>query len=168
MNSLMESAGSAVNALKCELASEVLRSSGSLRLRVTGWSMLPSVMPGDTLIIERVNDRASPGDIVLFGRNRRLFVHRVISVAGSGGDMRLITQGDGMRRPDPPGEASELLGKVSLIVRNGRGIEPRRRPGIAGRAVAALVRVSDSAARIVVGVHKMRQSSKEPVVTCQS
>jgi len=37
------------HALKCELAGEVLRSSGRLRLKVSGSSMLPVIRPGDTL-----------------------------------------------------------------------------------------------------------------------
>jgi len=58
-----------VHAIKCELASEVLLWSGKLRLRVTGWSMLPSVWPGDTLLVERIGaEEAREGDIVLFGR----------------------------------------------------------------------------------------------------
>ena len=49
------------HALKCELAAESLRLSGRLRLRVTGWSMLPTICPGDTLIIERADARARAG-----------------------------------------------------------------------------------------------------------
>ena len=68
------------HAVKCELAGEVLRASGRVRLQVTGWSMLPSVWPGDTLVIESVaSDAVSEGDIVLFSRERRLFAHRVVT-----------------------------------------------------------------------------------------
>jgi len=41
------------HALKCELAAEVLRSTGTLTLQVTGWSMLPSMFSGDMLTIQR-------------------------------------------------------------------------------------------------------------------
>jgi len=150
--------------MKCELAGEVLRSAGTLRLRVTGWSMLPTIVPGDTLIVDRVSDdRAnhdhagsgiSPGDIVLFARDQRLFAHRVVSVAG-GETNYVITQGDGMPHPDSPVAASELLGRVSFIVRSGRYIEPGSKLGVSRRAVAELVRRFDSAARILVGVHGM-------------
>src|SRR5262249_37101837 len=51
MNQEMNNAGEA-HAIKCELAAEVLRFSGRLRLQVGGWSMLPSVFPGDTLLVE--------------------------------------------------------------------------------------------------------------------
>ena len=46
---LRPSIGRTRTLLNASLASEVLRSSGSLHLRVTGWSMLPTVWPGDTL-----------------------------------------------------------------------------------------------------------------------
>ena len=82
-----------LHALKCELAGEVLRSSGRLRLRVTGWSMLPAIFPGDTLVIERANGESlGKGDIVLFHRDRRLFVHRVSGTSGSDQDLQIVTQ----------------------------------------------------------------------------
>lgn len=149
------------HALKCELAGEVLRSSGTLRLQVNGWSMLPSVWPGDTLVVERANSSAvSKGDIVLFGRNQRLFAHRVVAKRSHEGDLRVVTRGDAMPTPDLPVSEDELLGKVSLIVRDGRCIEPSRSLGFSERAVAAFVRSSEIAARVVVGVHGMRQTSQ--------
>jgi signal peptidase I len=149
------------NALKCELASEVLRSSGSLRLRVTGWSMLPAVMPGDMLVIERTSsDAVSEGDIVLFGRDRRFFVHRVVT-KGQPRNAGIVTRGDAMPAPDPPVSESDLLGRVSFILRNGKCIEPNRRWRVSERAVAALVRRSTFAARVVVGVHGRRQTSRQ-------
>src|SRR5437773_2244681 len=39
-------------AIKCDLASQVLRSTGELRLRALGLSMLPSLWPGDILSIQ--------------------------------------------------------------------------------------------------------------------
>src|SRR5215469_1498253 len=119
------------DAIKCELAAEVLRSSGTLRLRVTGWSMLPTVWPGDTLLIERVDPKAVPeGDIVLFGRDRRLFAHRVLKNERS----VLVTRGDSMRTPDSPVDETEFLGRVSSIVRNGKWIKPRRTLRVQKRA----------------------------------
>jgi len=147
------------HALKCDLAGEVLRSSGTLRLQVTGWSMLPTVMPGDTLVIERISfDAAAEGDIVLFGRDRRLFAHRVVA-RRKPQDAAIMTRGDAMPAPDAPVPESDLLGRVSFILRNGKCIEPSRTPRFSERAVAAVARRSDFAARIVVGLHGLRQSS---------
>ena len=97
---------------------------------------------------------------LLFARDQRLFAHRVVSTSASDQNF-IITQGDGMPRPDPPVAASELLGRVSFIVRNGRYIEPGSKLGVSGRAVAELVRRFDSAARILVGVHGMRERVAE-------
>jgi signal peptidase I len=152
------------HALKCELAGEVLRSSGALRLRVTGWSMLPTVMPGDTLVIERISpDAVSEGDIVLFVRDRRFFVHRVVTKGSH--DAAILTCGDAMPAVDPPVPGSNLLGRVSLILRNGQRIEPSRNPRLSHRTVSALVRRSTFAARVVVGVHGMRSRRQPPLPT---
>jgi signal peptidase I len=157
------------NALKCELAGEVLRSSGHLRLRVTGWSMLPTVMPGDTLVIERVeSSKVCEGDIVLFGRDRRFFVHRVMRKSGDLVDAEFITCGDAMPAPDSPVFESELMGRVSFILRNRKCFEPARSLTFPERAIAALARRSILAARVVVGVHGIRQASSCQTVQDQS
>jgi|SRR5579863_3356567 len=149
------------HALKCELAGEVLRSSGTLRLRVMGWSMLPAIWPGDTLVVENANHSAvSKGDIVLFGRDRRLFAHRVVARRSQPGKLQLVTRGDAMPAEDAPVSDNELLGRISFIGRNGRLIEPSRSRGFSQRAIAALVRSSEIAARVVVGVHGMRPTSQ--------
>ncbi|MGB6403507.1 MAG: hypothetical protein WBF26_11730, partial [Candidatus Sulfotelmatobacter sp.] len=109
------------HALKCELAGEVLRSFGSLRFKATGWSMLPSVWPGDTLVIERVSaDRVRVGDVMLVARDGRLCAHRVVSVAEDAGSPRWITQGDANSAPDLPVSKDELLGRVDYVIRAGK------------------------------------------------
>lgn len=148
------------HALKCEMAAEVLQSSGTLRLRVMGWSMLPTVWPGDTLIVELIDSAEVPqGEIVLFSRDRRLFAHRVVKNQSS--DM--ITRGDSMPAPDSPVSQNEFLGRVSSIVRNGRHIEPRKTLGAGERAIASLVQRSEIAARVVVGVRGLLQTSNQTV-----
>lgn len=143
------------HALKCELAGEVLRSSGRLRLQVTGWSMLPSIWPGDTLILESaITGDVSEGDIVLFSRDCRLFAHRVVRAVEQG----LLTRGDAMPQADPPVAENELLGRVACIVRNGECVEPIRNLRLSHRAVAGLVRSSKVGARAVVGIHGMFQN----------
>jgi hypothetical protein len=142
------------HSLRCELAAEVLRSSGSLRLRVTGWSMLPTIWPGDTLIIEHTEGAIIPGDIVLFQRERRFFAHRVVE-AGQGSPT--VTRGDSMPKCDGPVPARDLLGKVRFIVRNGKLIEPAKSLGLPERAAAALLQRSERAARVAVTLHNLRQ-----------
>jgi signal peptidase I len=156
MNPSVGAASNTINALKCELASEVLHSSGKLRLQVVGRSMLPTLWPGDTVLVEPVSrERVSAGEIVMFRRGDRFVAHRVVVAAGEG-KSGMITQGDGLPAPDPPVSASEFVGKVMLIERSGRCIDPSTSLGFSGRTLAAIFRRSGSAARIVVGVHGMR------------
>lgn len=150
------SESSETHALKCEMAAEILQSAGFLRLRVNGWSMLPSIWPGDVLAIARtaVKDVAK-GDLVLSRRDRRLVVHRVIEMLLEDGATRVVTRGDAMPGPDQPIRAHDVLGKVIQIARCSRWITPGRQLRISQRAVAALVRRSDLAARILVKLHEI-------------
>lgn len=149
------------NALKCELATEVLRSSGTLHLRVTGSSMLPTIMAGDTLAIQRSSqDAVSVGDIVLFGRDRRLFVHRVVAKSAPQHGT-VVTRGDAMPVLDLPVSEADLLGRVTLILRNGNAVKPRRTLRFSERVIAFLARRSTSAVRLVVGIHCLLQSFRQ-------
>jgi signal peptidase I len=165
MNPIKDTGQGTMSALKCDLAGEVLRRSGRLRLGVTGWSMLPTIWPGDTLVIERVGcEDVCLGDVVLFGRDHRFFVHRVIAKSASAEG--ILTQGDGMPRPDQAVNGSQLLGRVSIILRGGRRFEPRRSLHFYERIMAALVRRFYWAARILAELHFMGQ--KEQIVACQN
>jgi hypothetical protein len=63
----------------CELAPEVPRSVGELRLRVTESSMLPAVWPGDAVTAcRRSAAQVLPGDIILCARQGRPFAHQVV------------------------------------------------------------------------------------------
>jgi hypothetical protein len=119
--------------------------------------MVPTIWPGDTLVIEPVRSSGvARGDIVLFSSNGRFVAHRVIA----DGKQQIQTQGDATLRPDAPMACTDLIGKVSLIVRDGKAITITRRRSATGRAVGTLVGGSDIAARVVVGVHEMRRVSQ--------
>ena len=100
----------------CGLAGEVVRTFGQVRLRVFGTSMVPSVLPGDLISVQRANlSEISPGEIILYLRDDRLFVHRVVARAGDEDNPRLITRGDRLTYNDPLVSSSELLGRVTSI-----------------------------------------------------
>lgn len=145
---------SEVHALKCELAEEVLRSSGRLRLKVTGWSMLPSIWPGDVLMIDcKDTAEISKGDIVLYKRDRRLTVHRIVRNQSLQPKMAVLTRGDAMPACDRPVSACDLLGRVNLILRGTERIVPRRRLSIPESVIAVLVKRSKIVAQIMVRTH---------------
>jgi hypothetical protein len=150
-------------AVKCDLAGEVLRTFGSLRFAATGWSMLPTIWPGDMLVVERVGcDEVGIGNVVLVGRDGRLCAHRVVSRAASGSThgatcltTRFITQGDAMPAPDRPVTESELLGRVDHLIRAGKRIEVRTKLSVVERVIAKIIRRSFFAARALVYLHRI-------------
>jgi signal peptidase I len=141
--------------IKCDLAGQVLRAGGKLRLRALGLSMLPSLWPGDILIIHsKTYEQVSRGDIVLYARGREFFVHRII---GKSSDSQyLITQGDGLPKPDPPVSRQDLLGRVSAIERCGLLREPNRANPIFHRLLAHVFWPWNLVLRIVLGVYVRR------------
>jgi len=157
------------HAAKCELAEKTLRRFGSLRLRVTGFSMIPSVWPGDLLLIRRQQmDQIYPGDIVLFARRGRLIVHRVVFKTDDPEAPSLITQGDALRSQDSAIGPAELLGKVSGILRSGEWIQPHRRLSFSARIMAMLVSRSGRAAGILSRLRARRRRPCEHEALCRS
>lgn len=157
------------NAAKCDLAGQVLRSFGTLRLRVTGSSMIPSLWPRDVLLIHREDfGRISTGDIVLFARQGRLFAHRVVSTAGEQGSKQLVTRGDALGAPDPPVTPDEFLGRVSLVLRDGEWTAPRSGLSLGGFLLAALMSRSARAAALLLQLHSIRKIQREKEAACES
>ncbi len=136
----------ASNALGLELAAEVVRTFGKLRLCVTGTSMVPAVHPGDLISVERTGvGEVSPGEIVVFAREGRLVTHRVVARAGSSCEAYLVTRGDRTRRNDPLVSGSELLGRVTSIDRGHRRFQPRNRLATPQHLICRLLCYSDRA-----------------------
>ena len=129
------------------LVEDVVRSFGTVRLRLLGTSMVPAMLPGDLVSIRRASlDEISVGEVVLFLQNGRLFIHRVVggnhvSAAGNTEEPCLITRGDRLRHDDPPVSSRELLGRVVSIERDDRNIELA--PDGSNSLFARLLRASD-------------------------
>jgi signal peptidase I len=157
------------HAAKCELAQEVLRSFGSLRLQVMGFSMLPSVWPGELLWIRRQDiGEILPGDIVLFARDGKLVVHRVVFRTDEPETTRLTTQGDALPMHDSAITAAELLGRVCFILRAGRWVEPCTRLSLGGRLIAGLIARSGRMAQVLVRLYLLRRHlARKPEALCK-
>ncbi|HEY2345783.1 MAG TPA: S24/S26 family peptidase [Xanthomonadaceae bacterium] len=107
------------------LAIDALRAFGCLRLRADGTSMLPALHPGDVLdFASCAYPQVEPGEVVLFRRDDRIVIHRVVARTAAG----LLTQGDGLAQLDAPVAAADLLGRLVGHSRAGRAIAPSRRP----------------------------------------
>ena len=113
--------------------------------------MLPALWPGDELHFQQSElSGFVPGDVALFRRGDRLFVHRVLSVAANG----LHAQGDALAVPDPLVAPADVLGKLCAVERQGRlrAVAP---PGRLLRAIRALLRRSDFATRLALRWHRL-------------
>jgi signal peptidase len=128
-----------------QLIFEQARNAGEVRLRVSGRSMLPALWPGDVVTVRRCSlAEFQPGQIVLFGQQQKLTVHRVVRVA----DDHLIARGDSLPSSDPPVTETEVVGKVVSVQRKGRNIRPER--PLWQRVVASILKRSNALRRIAV------------------
>jgi hypothetical protein len=148
------SALSAAHARKCELVAEVLCLFDTVRLRVTGCSMLPSIWPGDTLIVQQVKAHdLAVGKIVLYRRASRLLAHRIVSLADLDPRGGVGVRGDALPVADDPILQSEILGVVSGVLRRGKHVRPSTHLRFRERLVGTVIWHSDLLARFVLFVH---------------
>jgi signal peptidase I len=171
----MRIAKATADALGCELAGEVVRRFGRVRVGVTGTSMIPAVWPGDVLVVERrAAAEIGRGEIVLAQRGDSLVAHRVVGLqfvaAGlkHGATQTFSLRGDALLSADAPLRREELLGAVVAIERRGDAILPARRLSFGGSLLAALARRSSLAARVFVRIHAFICTRPERVELCQS
>ncbi|MGA2415767.1 MAG: hypothetical protein ABSF59_15050 [Candidatus Sulfotelmatobacter sp.] len=164
MREIEDTASQNFHGLKCGLAGEVLRSFGSQRFPAMGWSMLPAVWPGDTLVVENVRpNEVRRGDVVVVGRDGKLCAHRVIDAADDAENPQWITQGDALPAPDRPVLAHELLGRVAYLIRAGKCVPVPAELSVIENLIAKIVRRSAPAARALVYLHRIRQAPREVV-----
>ncbi|HXN18251.1 MAG TPA: signal peptidase I [Candidatus Binatus sp.] len=125
-----------------------IRSHGSVCLRVLGGSMTPWIRSGDLVFIKRYDfERVSAGDVILFEREGRFFVHRMSgreqTVQAGEKVVRLITKGDALDGQDTPVSPEEFLGRATRINRRHRHIDLESFNRIVlGRIVARFSRMS--------------------------
>src|SRR5580693_3536765 len=94
----------------------VLAEGAQVRFRVSGMSMQPNLLDGDTVVVAPARENElRRGDVVLTEGKDGLRVHRFISEDAAGG---IVTRGDAGQENDP--EPQKLAGRVVAIERNGR------------------------------------------------
>jgi len=105
-----------------DLAIESLRQSGTLRFRVQGTSMLPTIRPGSCVGIRKAApDQIFTGDIILTKTSTGLRLHRVVEIRYQSSTPIFVTRGDNHEHTDRPAGAAELPGKLDGIVSEPRG-----------------------------------------------
>ncbi len=135
---------------KCDLLAEVARNIGHARVQVTGFSMLPAIWPGDVLTVEHhTHSQFRQGQIAVFARDGGLVAHRVIRADG----LMVVTRGDSLPVADVPVRPEEVIGRVSVIVRNGRDVAVEQ--SLSQRMLGLFLQRSDVALRTLLRLRRL-------------
>ncbi len=103
-----------------DLARMGLRSGGSVRLRVSGDSMLPLLRPGDAVRLQPAEPASlRRGQLVVLAIDGHLLTHRLLWQGPEG----LVAKGDNREALDPPASPDSLVGRVIAIERGGRHLD---------------------------------------------
>jgi signal peptidase I len=106
----------------CDLVADVARISGKVQVRVAGTSMVPTLWPGDVVVVRRCEpSELLPNSVVMFRRSGGLVVHRLILRTAD----QVTARGDAHSCLDEPVTLSDVIGRVELVIRNGRSIDPK-------------------------------------------
>jgi hypothetical protein len=131
------------NRVRLDLAIEVLREFGEVRFVARGASMLPSIRPGDMLVVRQARiGEIRMGDVVLYVRNECFYAHRAICLDSQ---LRLTTRGDALAQADAPVDESELLGQVTAVIRGSKTIRLTQEQGAWIRFMRRVLQRSDFA-----------------------
>jgi hypothetical protein len=103
-----------------ELFLAALTEGKDVRLHVDGMSMVPTLKPGDTIVVRQVAPHLlEMGDLVVVRREHDLVTHRLVWRKSE----QWLMKGDNSRYFDPPAAAEMILGKVIAIERKDTGID---------------------------------------------
>ncbi len=129
-----------------------LQAGETVRFAVPTASMLPTLAPGDHVIVRRTRaDELEPGDIVVVrseGAVPAWIVHRLIARRIVDGGARFVTQGDNCAAPDLVWTESRLCGMVIAAQRPNAALPidlRSRRARVVGAWLALLSRVQGNA-----------------------
>ena len=140
---------------------DLLRQQGRCCLRVSGTSMLPTLWPGDLVSVKRPSaSRMSVGDIVLYRRSGRFFLHRLVALPDrSGGGF--VARGDSMPHADSPVAVDEIVGVLEGVSHGESWLAVPSRMPVSSRLAGGLLARSSGLVRLVMRVRACRAFSRE-------
>ncbi len=131
-----------------ELSATCARLTGAglaLRLTAASGCMVPTIRPGDLVLIHPVGARPlAAGDVVAFRRGEQVVVHRLVGVATSG---EWQTRGDAEAGEGVPVKGEDVVGRVEGLERGGKRLPLT--PWLAARAYGTLRRWAGRVSRRV-------------------
>jgi signal peptidase I len=101
----------------------VLGSGHSVELPATGYSMFPTLRPGDRITVKPLakGEFPKPGQVVVYENNEVLVMHRLIEIINeSSGEQLFITRGDCVMDPDKPWLQQLVIGVAISYRRRGK------------------------------------------------
>jgi len=105
---------------------QLLQDGCVVAVRTSGISMRPTLISGDTIIIQPTSWRdISPGEIIAFTSGEGVVAHRLIMVENRNGSIKLLTRGDAFYQDDPLISDDQVIGKVVCVIRQGRILAPQ-------------------------------------------
>jgi signal peptidase I len=111
------------------LIKAVLESGNSVELLTSGYSMFPTLRPGDKVLVSPISENISPvpGDILIIKDDNILVLHRLIEIGKNNvGKTVFITCGDSMNESDSPVMGDQIVGIAGSFTRNNKRISLRR------------------------------------------
>ena len=156
--------------VRLNLAADVLYRFGEVRFVAHGSSMIPSIYPGDLLIVRSESiAKARLGEVVLFLLGGRFFVHRVMRKWPERNRIVFATRGDALTQEDPSVDGSQLLGRVTSILRHGKPVKSATRLHPWTKLLRWGVRNSDTFAKTLLAAHLLRTrilgGTRQPAAT---
>jgi Peptidase S24-like len=156
--------------VRLNLAADVLHRFGEVRFVAHGSSMIPSIYPGDLLTVRSESIAgARCGEIVLFLLSGRFFVHRVMRKWSERNRIVFATRGDALSQEDPSVDGSQLLGRVTSILRQGKPVKFATRLNPWTKFLRWGVRTSDIFAKTLLAAHLLRTrilgGTRQPAAT---
>jgi hypothetical protein len=153
----MNSAPPSRDSLKLELAAETLLQFSEVRFVAHGTSMLPSIYPGDCLTANSFGSKVPRcGDIVLCRRAGEFRVHRIVDILDETSATLFILRGDALLENDPPVSRTEILGRVTSLLRRGKSFDLDLVKGLRHLALRSLVRRSKFSAVLLLRWNSMQ------------
>jgi signal peptidase I len=95
------------------LIKAVLESGNSVELPASGYSMFPTLRPGDKVVVKPVTsgELPKPGDVVVYKKNIVFVMHRLIEIIeGNDGAPSFISRGDLGIGQDEPWYKQQFMG----------------------------------------------------------
>ncbi len=125
-----------------EIIGSSLESGATILFTIPTRSMLPTLAPGDRLLVRGIRaGEAHVGDILLIRSDLYWLAHRLIERRQINGNWSFVTQGDYGVEPDRIWSSEQIRGKITLVERRGlrHGLESRRARWL-GTLIAYLLR----------------------------